>query len=99
MGAILPKEIQMAFKSQKAEVAQGGFMLLEILGLRATDVEHQFSLEGIQPVDVDYMKIEEVLTDAGLNIKDARAIVEELSETVFQQSLARAIAQRTKRVG
>lgn len=70
---------------------------LEIDGLTSNH-DGTFTLTGIKPLDIDYPALTNVLINAGIEGRDAEDLVEDFGQMIFMRTIAKVIAQRTKRI-
>lgn len=89
------------YRHEAAQVFETGEpqdIILQIDGLIPSH-DGTFTLRGVKPLNFDYVKVEDSLIEAGVERSDAMDLIQRFAEDVFQTTLAKIIAQRTKRVG
>lgn len=73
-------------------------LILEIEGMTQRQ-DGTFVIINVPHVDIPYGKIEEILRAAGVESMDAMMLTEDFANRIATHTLAKVLAQRTKRVG
>lgn len=88
----------MAFKPTVAAAPSEGSMQFEIEGLRELS-PGIFELSGVKPIQLDFHKVKDILTDHGIEERAAYQYMDEFADLVTQGEVSKALARRMKRVG